>query len=52
VDAELTRPAYYALRTGGWRDYVTLLHLPYTAWHLAYVTIGAALAAEFSVARL
>jgi hypothetical protein len=52
VDAELTRPAFYALRTGGWRDYVTLLHLPYTAWHLAYVTIGAALAAEFSVARL
>ena len=52
VDAELTRPAVYALRTGGWRDYVTLLHLPYTAWHLAYVTIGAALAAEFSVARL
>jgi hypothetical protein len=52
VDTELQRPAFYALRTGGWRDYVTLLHLPYTAWHLAYVTIGAALAVEFSVARL
>ena len=50
--AELTRPAFYALRTGGWRDYVTLLHLPYTAWHLAYVAIGAALAAEFSLDRL
>ena len=50
--AELTRPAFYALRTGGWRDYITLLHLPYTAWHLAYVAIGAALAAEFSLDRL
>jgi hypothetical protein len=52
VGAELTRPAFYALRTGGWRDYVTLLHLPYTAWHLAYVAIGAALSPEFSFARL
>ena len=24
------RPSWYALETGGWRDYVTLLHLPYT----------------------
>ena len=31
-------------RPGGWRDYVTLLHPPYTAWHLSYVAIGAALA--------
>jgi hypothetical protein len=38
------RPAFYALRSGGWRDYVTLLHLPYTLWHLSYVAIGAALA--------
>jgi hypothetical protein len=52
VGAELTRPAFYALRAGGWRDYVTLLHLPYTAWHLAYVTIGAALATDFAVSRL
>jgi hypothetical protein len=52
VGAELSRPAFYALRTGGWRDYVTLLHPPYTAWHLAYVTIGAALATDFSLARL
>jgi hypothetical protein len=52
VGAELTRPAFYALRSGGWRDYVTLLHLPYTAWHLSYVTIGAALSAEFAVSRL
>ncbi len=38
------RPAFYALTGGGWRDYVTLLHPPYTLWHLAYVAIGAALA--------
>jgi hypothetical protein len=38
------RAAFYALRPGGWRDYVTLLHPPYTLWHLSYVAIGAALA--------
>ena len=38
------RPAFYALRPGGWRDYVTLLHPPYTLWHLSYVAIGGALA--------
>ena len=38
------RPAFYALAPGGWRDYVTLLHLPYTAWHLSYVVVGACLA--------
>ena len=26
---------------GGWRDWWTLLHPPYTAWHLSYVVIGA-----------
>jgi hypothetical protein len=41
----VTAPAFYALRPGGWRDYVTLLHLPYTAWHLSYVVVGACLAA-------
>ena len=48
----MTRPAFYALERGGWRDYVTLLHLPYTAWHLSYVAIGAALAADFETERL
>jgi hypothetical protein len=52
VGAELSRPAFYALRTGGWRDYVTLLHVPYTAWHLSYVAIGASLTPEFSLSRL
>jgi hypothetical protein len=41
------RPAFYALAPGGWRDYVTLLHPPYTLWHLSYVCIGAALAPTF-----
>jgi hypothetical protein len=41
------RPAFYALAPGGWRDYVTLLHPPYTAWHLSYVAIGASLAPHF-----
>ena len=47
---ESSRPAFYALRSGGWRDYITLLHAPYTAWHLSYVAIGAALSAEFGLA--
>jgi hypothetical protein len=46
------RPAFYALRSGGWRDYVTLLHPPYTLWHLSYVAIGAALAARIDWAVL
>jgi hypothetical protein len=28
--------------TGGLRDWLTLLHPPYTVWHLSYVAIGAA----------
>jgi hypothetical protein len=43
-ESELPRPAFYALRSGGWRDLVTLLHPPYTAWHLSYVALGAAAA--------
>jgi hypothetical protein len=43
VSAEV-RPAFYALRSGGWRDYVTLLHPPYTLWHLSYAALGAAVA--------
>ena len=46
------RPAFYAARPGGWRDWWTLLHPPYTAWHLSYVVIGACLAAQVSVSRL
>jgi hypothetical protein len=46
------RPAFYALAPGGWRDYVTLLHPPYTAWHLSYVVIGACLAPRLHEGRL
>src|SRR5438067_9764447 len=46
------RPSFYALRPGGWRDYVTLLHPPYTLWHLSYVAIGAGLAPDLRYGRL
>ena len=46
------RPAFYALRAGGWRDLVTLLHPPYTLWHLSYVAIGAAAAPHIYSGRL
>src|SRR5436190_7407825 len=49
---ELDRPAFYALRPGGWRDLVTLLHPPYTAWHLSYVALGAAAAPQLHADRL
>jgi hypothetical protein len=48
----LDRPAFYALGTGGWRDLVTLLHPPYTAWHLSYVALGAVAAPQIHVDRL
>jgi hypothetical protein len=37
---------------GGWRDLVTLLHPPYTAWHLSYVALGAAVAPTIHADRL
>ncbi len=46
------RPAFYALAPGRWRDYVTLLHPPYTLWHLSYVVIGASLAPDWLPNRL
>lgn len=49
---ELDRPAFYALRPGGWRDLITLLHPPYTAWHLSYVVLGAAAAPKVYPVRL
>ncbi len=45
-------PAFYALDGGGWRDYVTLLHPPYTLWHLSYVMLGAALSPALRYDRL
>jgi len=46
------RPAWYALRGGGARDFVTLLHPPYTLWHLSYVAVGAAVAPQFHLERM
>jgi hypothetical protein len=48
----LDRPAFYAMRTGGWRDFVTVLHPPYTAWHLSYVALGAVAAPAIYAGRL
>jgi hypothetical protein len=46
------RPSWYALARGGWRDYLTLLHAPYTAWHLSYVVVGGCLAPVMRWERL
>src|SRR3954451_21821905 len=46
------RPAFYALAPGGWRDLITLLHPPYTLWHVSYVALGAAVAPSVHVDRL
>jgi len=45
-DPSPARPAFYAMAPGGWRDWWTLLHPPYTLWHLSYVVVGASLAPE------
>lgn len=49
--AEL-RPAFYAIGGSGWRQLWTILHPPYTAWHLSYVVLGAALAPKVALAPL
>jgi hypothetical protein len=49
------RPAYYVSRhgsgTGGLADWWSVLHPPYTAWHLSYVVLGAMLAPNVSWTR-
>jgi len=47
-----TRPAYYAAGPGRWRDWWTLLHPPFTAWHLSYVVLGAMIAPHVRLDRL
>jgi hypothetical protein len=37
-------PAFYARRGGRLADWWTVLHPPYTLWHLSYVALGAAMA--------
>jgi hypothetical protein len=52
-ETETLAPAYYATRSGGWRrDVWAVLHPPYTAWHLSYVLIGAALAPTLDGVKL
>jgi hypothetical protein len=46
------RPAFYARGRGRVGDVVTLLHPPYTAWHLSYFALGAAVAPTLHVDRL
>ena len=46
------RPAYYAAGPGRWRDWWTLLHPPFTAWHLSYVVLGAMIAHHVRLDRL
>lgn len=52
VSADAPRPAFYAARPGRWRDWWTLLHPPYTLWHLSYVVLGASLAPSVHLVRL
>src|SRR5262245_47415176 len=47
-----TRPAFYARRGGRLADCWTLLHPPYTLWHLSYVVIGAAVAERVALTPL
>jgi spore coat protein U-like protein len=52
------RPAWYAVRartTGRARrarEWTTVLHPPYTAWHLSYVLVGAGVAPHLRLERL
>ena len=46
------RPAFYALGRGRLGELLTLLHPPYTAWHLSYFALGAAVAPHLYVDRL
>ncbi|MGD0560249.1 MAG: hypothetical protein ABSA93_35435 [Streptosporangiaceae bacterium] len=52
ADGQAGRPAFYAAKQGGWRDWWTLLHPPYTAWHLSYCVIGASLVPHIYLSRL
>ncbi|MGZ8742559.1 MAG: hypothetical protein ACXWXO_06535 [Nocardioides sp.] len=44
AEQEAVAPAFYARRGGSLADWWTLLHPPYTLWHLSYVVLGAAMA--------
>ena len=46
------RPAFYAVGRGRLGELLTLLHPPYTLWHLSYFVLGAALAPTLYTDRL
>jgi hypothetical protein len=46
------RPAFYALGGGRAGELLTLLHPPYTLWHLSYYALGAAVAPKLHTDRL
>jgi hypothetical protein len=46
------RPAFYALGGGRAGELLSLLHPPYTAWHLSYFALGAGVAPHLYVDRL
>jgi hypothetical protein len=46
------RPAFYAIGGGRVGEVMTLLHPPYTAWHLSYFALGAAAAPSLYADRL
>jgi hypothetical protein len=52
MPAKPERPAFYALGRGRAGEVLTLLHPPYTAWHLSYFALGAAVAPHLHVDRL
>jgi hypothetical protein len=52
VRAAPERPAFYAVGRGVAGELVALLHPPYTAWHLSYFALGAAVAPHLYVSRL
>lgn len=52
MPARSERPAFYAHGRGLPGDLLALAHPPYTAWHLSYVAIGAAIAPTFHGGRL
>jgi hypothetical protein len=52
IRATPERPAFYALGRGRVGELLTLLHPPYTAWHLSYYALGCAVAPTLHADRL
>ena len=50
--AQPGQPAFYARSGGGLAQWWTLLHPPYTVWHLSYVVLGAAVVPEPDLGQL